>query len=892
MTDIEGSTRLWSQFEDVLDDLIARHDALIEEAVAANGGTFVKAKGEGDSTFSVFSGPRDALNAAVAIQLALGSEPWPMEIDLRTRAALHSGETKQRDGDYFGSTVNRCARLRAIAHGGQIVLSQATADLVADELPPKVSLRDLGVHGLRDLSRPERVFQADHPELNTEFGPLRSLGSTRSNLPAQRSAFFGRANELKIVAEHLATARLVTLTGVGGCGKTRLAVEAAALELDRFDSVNFCDLSMTADPEVIAGEVAKAVNVLAAGPLVPSMRNVRGDLLENLRARNLLLVLDNCEHLIDAAADLVDEILGTCPEVRVLATSREALEVDGERAYTVPSLSVPASGDTDSDAVRLFVDRAQAAGADFALDDETAGHIAEICRRLDGIPLAIELAAAQTVALSPEQIEARLSDRFRLLSGGRRRVQRQQTLATMLDWSHDLLSDAERAVLRGLAVFPQPFTLEQAEAVLQSTTPVPVAGALRSLFSKSLITTVDNRYRLLETVRLYAEQKLLEAGEAEEMRTRHCDYVVAWVKSFDADDQVWTAAVGEYFIPELDHIRAAVRWSEQQDDLIAIAAIASRGWLASANSLEETAGWFELAERADLSDADRLRFLTARAWQAVARVDLPTLMASAEQALKLPRDESGLCHAVCHAFVGLAHATMHHLFGGGDEAVARQHIDEALGSTASNHAEALTCLWAALAQVGLHDLEGARATLHRSTAVKRDPDTATGAAYTVLSLVETLRGDDDAALAAMENSVALFASDAWGIATEYDRFWTAAYGPALFIVGRKTEAIAFMQDLVAHFAPTGAPAQMVPVILGCLGAMVAVSERYEEAVLLLVNAVERPISAIDHMAFSRYMDQAKETMAAERYEELCAEGRTLGLADGAARAFAVLDTLA
>jgi predicted ATPase/class 3 adenylate cyclase len=467
LTDVAGSTRLWEAHPQAMEQALACHHRIVSEAVAAHRGKLLKHKGEGDSTFSVFTRASDAAAAAVACQRALASESWPDGIELRVRIAIHTGEAELRDGDYFGPTVNRTARLRGTAHGGQIVMSQATADLIGDRLPDGAALHDLGTHRLPDLGRPEVVYGLTHPDLPSTFPPLRSLDTSPGNLPMQLTSFIGRERELKFVAEGLRSARLVTLTGTGGVGKTRLAVHAAADVLaDYPDGAWLRELAVVADPESMLQVVAVSLGLVSrSGALQPA------DIAEFIGTRHLLMALDNCEHLLDAAAGLVETVLARCPSVRVLATSREALDVPGEQVIRLRSLPLPeADAGLEEvarvEATRLFVEGAAAVGSQQGFEASDARSIAEICRRLDGIPLAIELAAARVVALSPSEIAGLLDDRFRLLTGGRRAaVERHHTLRAAIDWSYSLLGDTERLVFDRLGVFPATFDAAAAQAV-------------------------------------------------------------------------------------------------------------------------------------------------------------------------------------------------------------------------------------------------------------------------------------------------------------------------------------------------------------------------------------------------------------------------------------------
>ena len=430
LTDIEGSTRLWQEHRAAMATALEAHDALLRAAVEEAGGTVVKTTGDG--LLAAFDRPEAALAAAAAAQRRLDAQAWPATGALRVRMAIHSGSAEVRDGDFFGPALNRVARLMAIGHGGQVLVSSTTSALAADALPPDSELLDLGEHQLRDHPRPERVHQLAAPGLRRDFPPLRTVSEHPTNLRPQVTSFVGRGRELAALGRLLATSRLVTLVGVGGTGKTRLEVQAAIEGLDRYrDGAWLVELAPVADPELVVGEIGRALGVQQQ----PGQQPIE-TIVDHLRSKELLLILDNCEHLIGAAADATDRLLGSCPTLRILASSREPLGVEGETVFAVPSLALPpAPGGRDvaagadpaeadeagrSEAVRLFVDRATATLPTFVLDRSNVRAVVEICRRLDGIPLALELAAARINVLSADEIARGLGDRFRLLTGGRR----------------------------------------------------------------------------------------------------------------------------------------------------------------------------------------------------------------------------------------------------------------------------------------------------------------------------------------------------------------------------------------------------------------------------------------------------------------------------------------
>jgi len=535
-SDIEGSSRSWERAREQMSAALARHDALVRRVMEDSDGYVFKSMG--DEFCVAFAAPEQAVGAAVATQRALGAESWPEGLSIQVRMALHTGHCEERDSDYFGPPVNRVARLEAIASGGQVVLSQATSDLVADSLPPGVTLVDLGEHQLKDLQRPEHVFQLAIDGLQHEFPALRSLSNPdlRHNLPRQLSSFVGRAEDVRVVAALLGSNRLVTLTGPGGCGKTRLALQVAAELLDGSgDGVWFVDLASQRDERFVAQAAAAAIGVRADGDT--DMLEV---LAQSIGDREMLIVLDNCEHLIEPCAKLSDRLLRSCQNLTILSTSREPLGIDGERPYRVPSLGLPpTSKDVDAEsvatceAVRLLVERARVHDPGFEVDAQNARAIAEICERLDGIPLALELVASRLSVMTPEDVERRLGDRFRLLAGANRiALPRQQTLQASLDWSYDLLNDAQRRALMFQSVFVGSYDLAAAEAVVADgvTEDYEVAEILRGLVDRSLVIADaeprNRRFRLGETVREYAGRRLLDLGVDELLaaRDRHAEH--------------------------------------------------------------------------------------------------------------------------------------------------------------------------------------------------------------------------------------------------------------------------------------------------------------------------------------------------------------------------------
>ncbi len=533
-SDIEGSTARWDRDRAAMQNAVRRHDALMRAAITHNKGFVFKTVG--DAFCAAFARPEDAVAAVLNAQRALGAEDFSAVDGLRVRAAVHTGTADERDGDYFGPALNRVARLLAIGHGGQVLVSSACTEVVQSDLPPCASLRDLGRHRLKDLARPEQVYQLLAPDLAADFPPLRSLDLHPNNLPLQLTTFVGREVAIDAIAALVEKHRLVTLVGSGGVGKSRLSLQVAANRLaGSDDGVWFVELAPLASGDYIPSTIAQALGLT----LVPD-----GDPVENLvraiKSTRSLLVLDNCEHVLEAAARVISAILHGAPTVTVLASSRQRLGVAGEATYRVPSLVLPSkerAHSTASDLLRyesvaLFVERALAASDTFTLTDDNAPAVADICRRLDGIALAIELAAARVKMLSPSQLRERLDERFRVLTGGSRDVlPRQQTLRALIDWSYDLLDVRERGLFRRLGVFVNGFTLEGAVAVGsdENLDELDVFDLLASLVDKSLVVAEPHgdalRYRLLESTRAYAAEKLHDADEAERVARRHLCYL-------------------------------------------------------------------------------------------------------------------------------------------------------------------------------------------------------------------------------------------------------------------------------------------------------------------------------------------------------------------------------
>ena len=564
-TDIEGSTKLWEAHPEAMQAALARHDALLREAIEAHSGHVFKTVG--DAFCAAFINARQAVCAAARIQEQLTSLQTT-ELPLNVRIALHTGVAEVRDRDYFGPPLNRVARLLAIGHGGQVLLSGATQGLVRHDLPLHFALRDLRIHHLRDLGSPEHVFQLLHPDLREDFPRLRSLDGLPNNLPHQLTSFVERKTEMAEARSLLDCSRLLTLTGAGGTGKTRLSVQLAAEVLDDYpDGVWIVELAPLVDAELVTQTVAETLGV---------RKGAGREIAEALREKRLLILLDNCEHLLTSVANLVEILMRACPHVRVLATSREALGVAGEQAYRVPCLSLPGAEDQpyeiliEFEAIRLFLERGLLADPHFQMTASTAPSIVRICRRLDGIPLAIELAAARLGALPVEKLAERLEHSFRILTGGSRRALPQhRTLQALIGWSYDLLTDAEKVLLRRLAVFSGGWTVETAEVVGRGgiIEEEEVLNLLLRLVEKNLVfsSPVTPRYHLLETVREFAWAQAILSIEGEELRNRHRDHFLQLAEQAEPyliglDQTVWHDRLER----EKDNLRSALEWSSQQ----------------------------------------------------------------------------------------------------------------------------------------------------------------------------------------------------------------------------------------------------------------------------------------------------------------------------------------
>lgn len=643
-TDIEGSTQLWEKHSEAMKQALAQHDLILRQAIESSGGQIIKTTGDG--IHGVFEKAIDAVQATLAAQRALKAPLCDLQIHVRM--GLHTGEAELRAGDYHGQALNRAARIMSAGHGGQVLLSSVTAELAREHLAADVRLLDLGEHRLRDLIRPEHIFQLLAPDLPAEFPALKSLSAFPNNLPPQLTSFIGREREMSDARRLLASARLLTLIGPGGTGKTRLSLQLAADQLSAFkDGVWLVELAPLSDPSFILSALASVLE-LHEVPGIPLLHIV----IDYLRAKQLLLILDNCEHLVEASAQIADQLLRASPQLKIIASSREALGIDGETVYRVPSLSLPDTSNKslmEYESTRLFVDRATKAEPRFHLTDHNASSIAQICQRLDGIPLAIELAAARVKLFTPEQIAERLDDRFKLLTGGSRTaLPRQQTLRALIDWSYHSLNELEQRALRRLAVFSGGWTFEAAEAVIGES---DAMDSLLGLVNKSLVNVEEqdakSRYRFLETIRQYAMEKLLESGEAAEARDRHMEYFLQSIdqeaeadqRIFGQEDTEWL----DHMEVEHDNLRTALEWSTSNnpEKALRLAYVAGSFWVARDYN-HEARKWCQIALERSKSlpgmEEEQAKVYGMLGWSSIAIGDHKTGREAAEAGVALARE--------------------------------------------------------------------------------------------------------------------------------------------------------------------------------------------------------------------------------------------------------------
>lgn len=689
-TDIEGSTKLAQRHPAAWEVLRERHHDILKSAIESHNGYTWQIIG--DAFCAAFHTATDALNTAVQSQIALNKENWG-NTPIKVRMGLHTGKAEiQPSGEYLGYlAMSRVQRLMSAAHGGQVLVTLATQQLVREDLPEEVTLRDMGKRRLKDLIHEEHIFQLVISNLPADFPPIKTLDAYRHNLPIQLTSFVGREKEIAAVKRLITGNRLTTLTGPGGTGKTRLSLQVGGDLLDSFpDGVWFVEFAPLADPALLARTVMITLGLREEmGRLLLNTNT----LIDYLRGKTALLILDNCEHVVEASAQLAESLLQTCPDLRLLVSSREALDIPGETPYHVPSLSTPniqlpqsVETVTQYEAVRLFIDRAQTVLPMFMVTNTNASAVAQICSRLDGIPLAIELAAARVKVLKVEQIAERLDDRFRLLTGGRRTaLLRHHTLRALIDWSYDLLPAPERALLQRLSVFAGGWTLEAAETVCQGQgiDGYDVLDLLTQLVNKSLVVVdaddgTERRYRFLETIRQYAREKLLEAGEGLDVSDRHLEYFLGMAER--ADLELRGPKLPEWLKRlevELDNLRAALAWSLKQNAMVGLRLASALLWFwDGGNYLREGSNW--LAQLLSQPETQEHTIVRARAlgirgylllWGGYFREAQPILEESVAMCRELG-DKPGGAFGLIHLGIAISN--------GGDSSQGRQRVAESL----------------------------------------------------------------------------------------------------------------------------------------------------------------------------------------------------------------------
>ena len=881
-SDIEGSTRLWEEHQGGMQSALQGHDRILRASVESHGGHVVKLTGDG--VHAVFAGVADAVRAALDVQRRVGSEEWSIPEPLRVRIGVHTGEAEHRDGDYYGPTLNRAARLMAVANGGQVLVSLATEELVRDRLPTDAILVDLGEHRLRDLARPEQVFEVRPSSLEVVFPPLRTLDAYPGNLPLQLTSFVGRDEELGLLDKALDESRLLTLTGVGGVGKTRLAIQVAAEVLPRFpDGAWLCELAAATDPEAL-GQVVAATLGVTPRPGVTLEESVVGF----LRPKRLLVVLDNCEHLLAAAGDLVENILRSCPGVRVVATSREGLGIVGEQVWPLRSLRVPRRGTVgglaEVGAVQLFVDRARSARPGFVLDGANGPAVGEICRRLDGMPLAIELAAARVEAMSAPEIAELLDERFRLLTGGRRTaVERHQTLRAAVDWSYSLLANEERLVFDRLGVFAGTFDAAAATAVVSGggVEAWDVRDAIGALVAKSLVVRDETpagvtRYMLLETLRQYARERLDEQNETDTWRRRHAQHYAAFAEEagpslLGPQELTWRPRVGD----EIDNLRAAVLWSldaSSSDDVeLAIRIIAPLGYESTMRRSAGIAAWAETATARleATTPGRRAAVLGAAAFAAFYAGEYERVEELARAALDpgIPAD----CPAPNTAIIALG---LIYLFGHEPQRAIELMLEAQRDAAEHGWAtfdvanlHATTATWAILSG----NLELGKQQADEALRLARQIQNPSSLAIGLYHLGWAIEHDDPAgALDAFEQSVALTregASDVMLSSSLTHVAWLSACD------GDTARAVLTLREALTHAYQVGDR----PTFLGCaaFAAMPLVVLHEPELALWLLDATTRADATVDSVLAphekerrAELVDQARGQVDRQRLTEL------------------------
>jgi predicted ATPase/class 3 adenylate cyclase len=908
-TDIEGSTGRWEAHPKEMRSALLRHDAILQSSIEQHNGHVFKTVG--DAFCAAFSSPADALQVALTVQRALHAEPWDELIGrIAVRMALHTGVVEERGGDYFGQPVNRVARLLSSGHGGQTLLSQPTYDLVRDTLPSGVSLQDMGEHRLKDLIRPEHIYQLVMPDLPSQFPPLKTLDNRPNNLPRQTTALIGREKEIDEVCTLLLRhdTTLLTLTGPGGIGKTRLGLQAAADLLDDFsDGVWFVELSTITEPRLVLPTIAQTLGVKeAAGqPIIDTLKSY-------LKEKRLLLLLDNFEQVAEAAGQ-VGQLLAASAGLKVLSTSRIPLRIKGEKEYSVPPLGLPDIKHlpplerlTQYEAVRLFIERAADVKADFQVTNENAPSVAEICIRLDGLPLAIELAAARIKMLPPHSLLVRLSQRLRLLTGGARNLHaRQQTLRNTIEWSYDLLDDGQQHFFRRMASFSGGRTLEALEAVCNydGELQVDVFDGAETMLSNSLLQQREGsdgepRFWMLETIHEYAREKLEESGEAEALGKEHAIYFMRLAEEAEPHllgikQQEWLNRLED----EHDNIRYALKWAREQTErgdsaataLVEIAEIGLRTAGALWRFWQGRGYYSEGREELEglLSAATHLPQpcsleITARALigagiMALRQGDYSASRAAHKQALSIGSevgDKKSI--AIALLFLGVVSSVQ------GDYPAARSLLEESLAQY-----QELGDKWGiALALNNLGDVyynqadyPAARSLFEQSLAIRREIEDKSGIAYSLqqLGLASFTQGDYPASRSLFEQGLALFQElgDKRGIALSL-----ISLGLISYIEEDYSYARSLYKQGLALFQELGDKHSIAVSLAGLGGIETEMDQVHKGATLLgacqvLLEAIGAVMQAEDRIPYERGIASARSQLGEEAFEKAWAEGRAM-----------------
>ena len=903
-TDIEGSTKLAQEYPDAMPSLLARHNDILKQAIEAHNGFVFQIVG--DSFCAAFYTTSEALNAALDAQRALRDEAWD-PAPIKVRMGIHTGPAEAKEnGEYQGYlTLSHIQRLMSAAHGGQVLLSFAAQELVHDDLREGITLRDMGERRLKDVLRPEHIYQLVIPDLPSEFPPIKTLEVSLHNLPAQMTSFIGRETELAEVKQALRAHRLVTLTGSGGAGKSRLSLQVGMECLHEFpDGVWLVELAPVTDPALVPGTLLATFNLRE-----DRHRSVLEVLIDYLRGKTLLLLLDNCEHLIEACAQVSDSLLQACPKLRILASSREALGITGELAYRIPSLKTPNPEKLPpldqlekADSIRLFVERAATAKPGFTLTNVNAFSLAQICYRLDGIPLAIELAASRVKVLSPDQIAARLDDRFRLLTGGSRTaLPRQQTLRAMIDWSYSLLSEQEKTLFRRLAVFVGGWTLEAAESICAGVSqndihPEDVLDLLTRLVDKSMVVMEEAageiRYHRLETIRQYSREKFFETNEVENVRDGHLDYFVRFAELVDnklksRDQLLWQNRMSA----EQDNLRAALEWGliRNPDSALRIAGAANLFWTAGGFSAEgfrwtqkalEKVDQFPLA--AETTDDQRL---IARA-KALCGLTRLYLSLGDNASAKRAAEKSVTLYRQSHDRLGLAFALIvlaYPLEFLAERSEAEEALQESYSIGRDERDVYIICR--ALNRLGhvivdlYHDRNLAQRYVEESLNIARESGLRSqeAQAYEILGFIATNRGDYKAARTYFQESARAYEEIGASFNVILEKSNLAHLERQ---TGNYSQALEYYRETISAFrdvGQTGAIAHQ----LECFGFIALDQHEHERALRLFAAASalreksNTPMTPDEQTYFDKQLASLRENLDLMTFDSIWSKGRAM-----------------